>query len=68
MLRSLKLRDSDGVGPVVLGMRPDELDKCDAPAEIESDYHPKIAASDFEPHPFAVQNFCIRSGKTYIVH
>jgi hypothetical protein len=68
MLRSLELRDSEGVGPVVLGMRPDELYKCDAPAEIESDYHPKIAARDFEPHALTVQNLCIRSGTTYIVH
>jgi hypothetical protein len=68
MLRSLKLRDSERVDPVVLGMRSDEFHKCDAPTDIERNYHPKIAARDFEPHPFAVQNFCIRSGKTYVVH
>jgi hypothetical protein len=68
MLGSLKLRDSEGVDPVVLGMRPDEFDKRDAPAEIESNYNPKVTAGDFEPHSFTVQNFCIWSCKMYIVH
>jgi hypothetical protein len=49
-------------------MRSDEFHKCDASAEIESDYHPKIAASDFESRTFSIQNFRIRSGQTYILH
>jgi hypothetical protein len=68
MLRSLKLRDSEGIDPVVLGMRPDEFHKCDPPAEIESDYHPKITSGDFEPRTFPVQNLCVRSGGKHLVH
>jgi hypothetical protein len=49
-------------------MRSDKLDKRDASAEIESNNHPKIAASDFEPGALAVQDFCVWSRKTNIVH
>jgi hypothetical protein len=64
----LKVRDGQGVDPIVLGMRSDELDERDASAEIESNNHPKIAACDFEPCTFAVQNFCVWSGKAHVVH
>src|SRR6266700_6762312 len=67
-VRVLELRDGQGVNPVVLGMRSDELDEGDASAKIESDDHPKITAGDFEPGAFAIQYFCIGSGKTHIVH
>jgi len=49
-------------------MCPDELDKCDAPGEIESNDHPKIASSDFKSSSFAIQNFRIWSGQTDIIH
>ena len=35
-------------------MRSNELDERDMPAEIESNNHPKIAASDLEPHAFTI--------------
>jgi hypothetical protein len=49
-------------------MCPDELDKCDAPGEIESNDHPKIASSDFKSSSFAIQNSRIWSGQTNIIH
>jgi hypothetical protein len=49
-------------------MRSDEFHKSDASAKIESNYHPKIAASDFESGTFAVQDFRVWRRKTHIVH
>jgi hypothetical protein len=59
MLALLKLRDGQGVDPVVFGMRSDEFDKCDAPAEVESNDHPKVASGDFESRrsPFRIFAF-----------
>jgi len=68
MLRFLKLRHGQRVDPIILGMRPDEFDECDASAEIESNDHPKIAPGDFEPRTFSIQNFGIWSSKSHIVH
>jgi hypothetical protein len=68
MLRFLKQCDGQSVDPVVLGMRSDEFNEYDAPAEIESNDHPKIAASDFKPRAFPVRDFCIRSGDSHVVH
>jgi hypothetical protein len=67
MLRFLKQCDGQSVDPVVPGMRSDEFNEYDAPAEIESNDHPKIAASDFKPRAFPVQDFCIRSADHGIV-
>src|ERR1700730_13434935 len=49
-------------------MGSDKLDKRDASAEIESNNHPKITASDFEPCSLAVQDLCVWSRKTNIIH
>ena len=59
MLRSFLLveRDTQSVDPIVLSMRSNEFDKRDMSAEIESNDHPKIAASDFEPYALTVQYF-----------
>jgi len=57
----LKLRDGQGVDPVIFGMRPDEFDERNVPLEIESDDHAKVASGDFESRTLAIQNFCIRS-------
>src|ERR1700732_950820 len=49
-------------------MRSDEFYKCDVPAEIESNDHPKITSGDFESRTLAIENFCIRSGGAHICH
>jgi hypothetical protein len=49
-------------------MRSDKLDKRDASAEIECNNHPKITAGDFEPCALTVQDLCVRSRKTNIIH
>jgi hypothetical protein len=49
-------------------VRSDKLDKRDASAEIESNNHPKITASDLEPRALAVQDFGVWSGTTNIIH
>jgi hypothetical protein len=64
----LECRDRQGIDPIVLGMRSDELDKRDASAEIESNNYPKITTSNFEPRALAVEDFHIWSRKTNIVH
>jgi hypothetical protein len=66
MLLLLKLRNGQRIDPIVLGVRPDEFDKCDAPAEIESHDHPKIASGDFEPRAFPIQDFCVWGGKAHV--
>jgi hypothetical protein len=68
MLRSFLVeRDTQSVDPIIFGMRSDEFNKRDMPAEVESNNHPKIAASDFEPHAFAIQYLCIRRCTTDII-
>jgi hypothetical protein len=47
-------------------MRSDKFDKRDAPAEIESNNHPKISAGNFEPCSLPVQDLCVWSRKTNI--
>jgi hypothetical protein len=49
-------------------MRSNEFDECDAPAEIESNDHPKVAASDLESRTLAIEDFCIRSRRANIFH
>jgi hypothetical protein len=49
-------------------VRSDEFDKRDASAEIESNNHPKIAASDFESGTLAVQDFRVSRRMTRIIH
>jgi hypothetical protein len=53
---------------MVFGMRSDKLDKRDASAEIECNNHPKITAGDFEPCALTVQDLCVWSRKTNIIH
>jgi hypothetical protein len=68
MARSLKKQDRQGVDTIVFSMRSNEFDERDAPGEIESNDHSKIAAGDFEPGAFAIQNFSVRSGQPHIFH